>query len=112
MKVWRFYAVGDMRLEEAPYPGHPKPGWVMRKVKVVLSVPGIDGNILQLARGARRLSFERKRLNHKFRQAHFSEFRFDAAVNFPIGIFWLMVHEVVAFPDVITFGRFLVFKPR
>jgi threonine dehydrogenase-like Zn-dependent dehydrogenase len=35
MKAWRFYAVGDMRLDEVPYPGDPKPGWVTLKVKVV-----------------------------------------------------------------------------
>jgi threonine dehydrogenase-like Zn-dependent dehydrogenase len=35
MKAWRFYALGDMRLDELPYPGNPKPGWVTMKVKVV-----------------------------------------------------------------------------
>jgi len=35
MKAWRFYAVGDMRLDDVPYPGNPKPGWVTLKVRVV-----------------------------------------------------------------------------
>jgi threonine dehydrogenase-like Zn-dependent dehydrogenase len=35
MKAWRFYALGDMRLDDVPYPGNPKPGWVTLKVKVV-----------------------------------------------------------------------------
>ncbi len=34
MKAWRFYALGEMRLDEVPYPT-PKPGWVTLKVKVV-----------------------------------------------------------------------------
>lgn len=34
IKAWRFYALGDMRLDEIPYPD-PKPGWVTLKVKVV-----------------------------------------------------------------------------
>jgi len=35
MKAWRFYALGDMRLDEVPYPGNPKSGWVTLKVRVV-----------------------------------------------------------------------------
>ncbi len=34
MKAWRFYALGDMRLDEIPYPV-PKPGWVTLKIRVV-----------------------------------------------------------------------------
>ena len=35
MKAWRFYGLGDMRLDEVEYPGNPKPGWITLKVKVV-----------------------------------------------------------------------------
>jgi len=35
MKAWRFYALGDMRLDEISHPGNPKPGWVTLKIKVV-----------------------------------------------------------------------------
>ena len=34
MKVWRWYAFGDMRLEEEPMP-EVQPGWVVAKVRVV-----------------------------------------------------------------------------
>lgn len=35
IKAWRFYALGDTRLDDVPYPGDPKPGWVTLKVRVV-----------------------------------------------------------------------------
>jgi threonine dehydrogenase-like Zn-dependent dehydrogenase len=34
MKAWRFYSIGDMRLDEVPNP-EPKPGWVVCKVRRV-----------------------------------------------------------------------------
>lgn len=34
MKAWRFYALGDMRLDEIPIPS-PQPGWVLLKTRVV-----------------------------------------------------------------------------
>lgn len=34
MKAWRFYAIGDMRLDEIPTP-HPRPGWVTIRTRVV-----------------------------------------------------------------------------
>ncbi|MHB1162759.1 MAG: zinc-dependent alcohol dehydrogenase [Chloroflexota bacterium] len=34
MKAWRFYALGEMRLDDIPYPA-PKPGWVTLKTRVV-----------------------------------------------------------------------------
>jgi threonine dehydrogenase-like Zn-dependent dehydrogenase len=43
MKAGRFYALGDMRLDDVPYPGHPKPGWVTLKVRVVQ--PSITGAV-------------------------------------------------------------------
>ena len=34
MKAWRWYAFGDMRLDEVPQP-EAKPGWVVAKIKIV-----------------------------------------------------------------------------
>ncbi len=34
MKAWRFYALGEMRLDEIPYPA-PKPGWVTLRTRTV-----------------------------------------------------------------------------